>query len=94
MRTKKEPKVRIRQVEKRIIDVLYGRVSLDSESPAIQSACQLPIYEGAVELLGIKDKADRLTSLNKIPEQIRPYVKAEALRIWAIRKKNEVLPNS
>ena len=94
MRTKKKPKVRIRQVEKRIIDVLYGRVALDTESPAIQSACQLPIYEGAVELLNIEDKENRLNALQKIPELIRPYVKEEALRIWALRKQNEVLSNS
>jgi hypothetical protein len=82
-------------VEKRIIDVLYGRVALDTESAAIQSACQLPIYEGAVELLNIKDKEDRLKALKKIPELIRPHVKAEALRIWAIRKaNNEVLSDA
>lgn len=79
-------------IEDRIIRVLKGEVLLDTESRAIQSACQLPIYEGAVAILKIKTKEGRNRALLKIPEAVRPYVKAEVLRIWEIR--NEVLSDA
>ena len=94
MRTKKKPpsKAVFKRVQNRIEDVLYGRVRLDSESPAIQSACQLFIYEGAVEILEINTREGRNNALARVPELIRPYVKAEVMRVWELRKaENEIL---
>jgi len=86
MRTKK--KTRVRPIHDKIDKILLGIVPMESESPAIQSACQLYIYQGAVEILNIETKEARNRALDRIPKLIRPYVKAEAMRIWELRKEN------
>lgn len=70
----------------RINAVLSGKVRLEDEDVAIQSACSFHIYEGAKELLSISGRENRVAALKKIPELIRPHVKAEAERIYRMKK--------
>jgi hypothetical protein len=59
---------------------------MKSEDPAIQSACGIHIYHGAVEILALPTKEARIAALGRLPEKIRPYVEAEAIRIHKLRK--------
>lgn len=70
----------------RIDRVLRGEVRLEDEDPAIQSACSLYIYEGAVELLSIPGKQARRNALSRIPSLIRPHIEKAAWRIYDQRK--------
>lgn len=70
----------------RIEQVLRGRVRLEDEDPAIQSACRLPIHQGALELLAIPGKVARRAALQRIPPLIRPHVEREAFRIYDMRR--------
>lgn len=70
----------------RIKKVLRGEVPLESEEPAIQSACSFYIYEGAVELLSIPGKQARRAALSRIPALIRPHIEKEAWRIFDRRR--------
>lgn len=72
---------------KRIENVLRGKVRIEDEDQGIQSACSFYIYEGAVEILSLKDRASRASALSKIPALIRPHVEMEARRIFEQRKK-------
>jgi len=59
-----------------------GKVRMEDEDPAIQSACSLYIYQGAKEILEMKNKEARRAALNKIPALIRPHVEKEVWRIF------------
>jgi hypothetical protein len=69
----------------RIRRVLTGKVRLEDEDAAIQSACGRHIYDGAVSILSINGKEARRKALSKLPESIRPHVENEAWRIYKKR---------
>jgi hypothetical protein len=71
---------------------MQGRVDLNSEDASIQSACSFWIYRAAVEILALEEKKDRQEALEKVPDLLRSYVKAEALRIWNYRKIQSLVP--
>ena len=71
----------------RINLVLRGKVPMDGEHKSVQSVCSKHIFDGAVQILNMPTKADRQIALSKIPPLIRPYIEAEALRIWKERRK-------
>jgi hypothetical protein len=62
--------------------VLSGEVDMKDAPEAIRSWARLAIYQGAKELLAIPDKQKRQAALARVPALIRPYLEAEALRIW------------
>lgn len=70
----------------RIRRVLTGKVRLEDEDPAIQSVCSKYIYDGAMSILSIKDKAARQAALKKLPELIRPHIEDQVWRIYKKRK--------
>lgn len=72
---------------KRIERVLRGLVPLESEEPGIQSACSKHIYDGAVEILAMKDIEKRRKALKRIPDMIRPHVEAEVMRLFNARRR-------
>lgn len=65
--------------------VMSGSLPLEQASKAVQSWARKPIYDEAVRLLSIGDKNKRQDELAALPENIREYVRHEALRIWRIR---------
>lgn len=65
--------------------IMSGSLALESASPAVQSWARKPIYDEATRLLAIEDKKKRQDELAALPENIREYVRNEALRIWRIR---------
>ena len=70
---------------KRIENVLSGKVRMEDEDEAIQSACRFPIYQGAKAILSLDTKEKRRAALSKIPESIRPHVEKEAIRLHNLR---------
>ena len=66
--------------------MLTGKVRLEEEDPAIRSVCSKYIFDGAVSILSMKDKAARQTALRKLPEFIRPHIEDEVWRIYKKRK--------
>jgi hypothetical protein len=70
---------------KRIEAILAGKVRMEDEDEAIQSACRLPIYQGAEAILSLPTKEKRRAALAKIPESVRPYVEKEAIRLHKLR---------
>jgi hypothetical protein len=65
--------------------VLSGSVSMDDADPAIRSVAQKPIHDAAVMLIRIEDKTKRLATLQKIPEEMRPYVEKRVAELWDLR---------
>lgn len=65
--------------------VMSGSLPLEQASKAVQSWARKPIYDEAARLLAIEDKNKRQDELAALPENIREYVRNEALRIWRIR---------
>lgn len=70
---------------KRIENILSGKVRMEDEDEAIQSACRFPIYQGAEAILVLETKEKRRAALAKIPESVRPYVEREAIRLHKLR---------
>ena len=68
-----------------ISEILDGHQHLELAPKAIQSACRLPIYQGACAILSLP-QADRKAAIEKIPLLIRPYVEAEVVRLWKERR--------
>lgn len=66
-------------------DLLSGKIAWGDAPSSIRSMAQLPIYQAAVTILDAPDKGTRRNMLGKIPAAVRPYVEAEAKRIWALR---------
>lgn len=62
--------------------LLSGQIDMQDAPAAIQSWSRLAIHEGALEILSIENKQERRAALAKIPDRIRPYVEAEAVRLW------------
>lgn len=65
--------------------VLAGVIAMGDAPNSIQSQARLPIYDAAVEILS-KPKEKRRAMLDRIPALVRPYVEAEVIRLWSIRK--------
>ena len=65
--------------------VLGGKIRLEDQPVAIQSACRLEIYNEACRVLEFRTKADRQEEIEKIPELIRPHIKNEIMRVWRMR---------
>lgn len=70
----------------RIRRVLTGKVRLEDEDLAIQSVCSKYIYDGAMSILSMKEKAARQAALKKLPELIRPHIEDQVWRIYKKRK--------
>lgn len=70
---------------KRIENILSGKVRMEDEDDSIRSAVRLPIYHGAESILSLPTKEMRRAALLKIPESVRPYVEAEAIRLHRLR---------
>lgn len=70
---------------KRIENILSGKVRMEDEDEAIQSAARFPIYKGAEAILALPTREKRRAALLKIPETVRPYVEAEAIRLHNLR---------
>ena len=64
--------------------VLRGKVEMQDAPEAIQSWARFAIYQGACEVLAIDGKGDRRTAISRAPALIRPYLKAEILRLHAL----------
>jgi len=61
--------------------IMRGESDLERAAPAIQSACRLPIYNAALNILKMP-KGDRRAALDKLPDLIRPYIEAEVIRVF------------
>ena len=70
---------------KRIENILTGKVRMEDEDEAIQSAARFPIYKGAEAVLSLPTKEKRRAALARIPASVRPYVEAEAIRLHKLR---------
>lgn len=65
--------------------VLSGQIQMEQAPASIQSWARFAIYQGAVEVIQMDTKEERLAALAKIPPSIRPYVEAEVKRVWPLR---------
>lgn len=79
-----QPKA-IKTPSQHLADLLSGRVAFADTPPAIQSWAALSIHEGAVSVMRIKDKESRNAALQKVPENLRDFVRAEVVRLWGMR---------
>jgi len=68
-----------------IEDVMVGKTALQDQPQAIQSACQLEIYNRACRILDLETKLERRAEINRTPEKLRPYIEAEVMRVWRMR---------
>lgn len=64
--------------------LLSGQVDMADADPSIQSWARYHIHEGALEVLRSGGIEERRATLLKIPARIRPYVEAEAKRVWPL----------
>ena len=70
---------------KMIEDVMIGKVALQDQPEAIQSACRLEIYNRACRILNLETKIERRAEIGRTPDRLRPYIEAEVMRIWRMR---------
>lgn len=70
-----------------IADVLSGKTHPGNAHPAIWSACQIHIHEGAVAIASMETLDARRKALARIPDVIRPYVQARLRILWEVREK-------
>ena len=66
-------------------DILEGRARLEDAEPAVQSWARLPIHQAAVEIMQIRSRQARRAALERIPETIRPHVRARVEELWQCR---------
>jgi hypothetical protein len=62
--------------------VLEGAERLEDQSRAMQSVLSFYIYQEAKRIMRHRTREERLISLNKLPELLRPHVKKEVERLW------------
>ncbi len=70
-----------------IADVLSGKTHPGDAKPAIWSACQIHIHEGAVAVAALPTLEARRKALARIPDVVRPYVQARLRILWESRDK-------
>ena len=75
----------ITRPSKMIEDVMIGKVTLESQPAAIQSACKHEIYERACRILDLETKLERRAEIGRTPEKLRPHIEAEVMRVWRMR---------
>lgn len=66
----------------RLHDLLEGRVAWGDAPPSIQSWAQFTIYQVADSILKMP-KEKRRSAIDKAPEDIRPMIEAEIMRLWS-----------
>jgi len=66
-------------------DVLIGRIKLEDQPDAVQSACRLVIYEQACKILDLETKIERRAAIARTPEKLRPHIEKEVMRVWRTR---------
>ena len=66
-------------------EVLEGRVRLEDADPSVQSWARLPIHQAAVDIMQIRGRKARRAALERIPETIRPHVRARVEELWQRR---------
>ena len=66
-------------------DVLIGRIALEDQPQAVQSACQLAIYERSCKILDLETKIERRAAIAQTPEKLRPHIEKEVMRVWRMR---------
>ena len=64
---------------------MAGKVDLAKQSPSIQSATTLYIYEQAKRIMAYKTKVERKKELENVPELVKSYVKQEVERLWELK---------
>lgn len=62
-------------------DLLTGRTPWGDANPGVRSMARKPIFDAAC-MIRDAPKARRLVMLEKIPESIRPHVRAEVERLF------------
>lgn len=72
--------------------ILAGEIPLtdvpDDLRPSVEHIIKLPIYRLAVEVLDAPTKDQRNRNLERVPDLIRPMVRAEAERVFNYRRAN------
>ena len=66
--------------------VLEGAASYDEVPGAIQSLLRKPIYDEAVAIIKVNDKAERNNALQRQPEKLRSVIEGEVTRLWPRRQ--------
>jgi hypothetical protein len=66
-------------------DVLIGRIALEDQPDAVQSACRLAIYERSCKILDLGTKIERRAAIARTPEKLRPHIEKEVMRVWRMR---------
>lgn len=75
----------VEKPSEQLFELLSGKVSWPDAPEAVRSWAQLFIYQGAVQVLAIEGKGNRRNALGRIPAAVRPFIEAEALRLWRAR---------
>jgi len=78
----------IRDAEKpsrQLTKVLAGELALKDAPKAVQSWARLSIHQAAVEIMQIRGRIARRAALERIPETIRPHVRARVEDLWQRR---------
>lgn len=72
--------------------VMTGLITIDQVPerlrPSVTHLTLLPIHKLAVEVLDAPTKEQRQFKLSRVPERLRPLVKAEAERVFNYRRAN------
>lgn len=76
----------IQRPSEQLFDLLMGKVAWDDAPESIRSWAQKPIYDAAVEIVRMQDKAARQKALAKIPPALRKRVEGEIMRLWSGRR--------
>jgi len=82
--------VNVRPPSHIIDDVMSGKIELEDQSLAIQSACSFYIYETACETLAPETKQERQKVLATLPDKLKPHVRAEAEKLWRKRHDDDL----
>jgi hypothetical protein len=66
-------------------DVMIGKIALQDQPEAIQSACRHEIYERACRIMDLPTKIERRAEIGRTPDKLRPHIEAEVMRVWRMR---------
>lgn len=75
------------KIRHRIARCLAGNMPYDDLTKSEKSYMSLFIYKGASSVLASKD---RRAALQEVPENLRPLVRKEAIRLIDLRKRNKL----
>lgn len=67
-------------------ELLTGRLGMDEVPPSIASWSRFFFWQAADEIVALENVDERRKKLAAIPERVRPYVEAEVMRLWGLKK--------